>query len=196
MSDRSVSSAVQKLAGTFDSDPLHMYVCTVVSYDENAGTCVVKTQNGKSSFEIPNVRLQAAVCDGLLILPTVNSNVLVITSVKNPPYVALYSDIDKLYLQVGDSSITFYDKVQSNDSIINLNDGSFGGLVKIQELTNHINTIEEDLNTLKRAFSAWIVSPQDGGAALKEATADWFGTEITPSKVEDYENKLITHGKV
>lgn len=72
-----------------------------------------------------------------------------------------------------------------------LNGGKLGGAVKVEELTTRLNTIEKDINALKNVFSAWVVAPQDGGAALKGAASTWAGQSLTLTKREDYENEKV-----
>lgn len=72
-----------------------------------------------------------------------------------------------------------------------LNGGKLGGSVKVEELTTRLNTIEKDINALKNVFSAWVVAPQDGGAALKGAASTWAGQSLTLTKREDYENERV-----
>lgn len=72
-----------------------------------------------------------------------------------------------------------------------LNGGKLGGSVKVEELTTRLNTIEKDINALKNVFSAWVVAPQDGGAALKGAASTWAGRSLTLTKREDYENEKV-----
>lgn len=60
--------------------------------------------------------------------------------------------------------------------------------VKFNELKTIVEELQNDLTTLKSAFSGWVTVPNDGGAALKAATATWYGTAISGnmdnSKVE------------
>ncbi len=72
-----------------------------------------------------------------------------------------------------------------------LNGGKLGGSVKVEELTTRLNTIEKDINALKNVFSAWVVAPQDGGAALKGAASTWAGQSLTLTKRGDYENEKV-----
>jgi len=46
-------------------------------------------------------------------------------------------------------------------------------------------------NTLKAAFTSWVVVPTDGGAALKAITAAWAGSTITPTVLADIENDAV-----
>lgn len=75
-----------------------------------------------------------------------------------------------------------------------LNGGGLGGIVKVEQLTEHFNAIENDINELKNIFSAWVAVPQDGGAALSALTANWAGNLLTPTQRGDYENEKVKHG--
>jgi len=77
---------------------------------------------------------------------------------------------------------------------IQFNDGSFGGLVKVQELTDKINALENDLNNLKLLFQSWTPVPSDGGAVLKALSSTWAGQTITSTVKSDLENTTILHG--
>lgn len=76
------------------------------------------------------------------------------------------------------------------DGIV-LNGGSLGGLVKVKELTDRLNAIENDINSLKSVFTGWTPAPQDGGAALKGSVSSWAGQRLTLTKQGDYENEKV-----
>lgn len=75
-----------------------------------------------------------------------------------------------------------------------INGGVNGGLIKINDLINRLNVLEKSLNDLKQVFSTtWVVAPQDGGAALKSAVANWAVDTITETKAEDIEDTTVKH---
>lgn len=75
-----------------------------------------------------------------------------------------------------------------------INGGGNGGLIKINDLINRLNVLEKSLNDLKQVFSTtWVVAPQDGGAALKSAAANWAADTITETKAEDIEDSTVKH---
>ena len=151
----------------------NIIMCTVVSVD---GTTCVCQPVDDGQAEIPDVRLVASENESnFLITPTVDSivGVLAFSDLETCEYtVVMFSEIDSIKIR-GDQ---------------------FGGLVKIEDLVEKLNTIESDLNTLKQAFTSWVVSPNDGGAALKATTATWAGQTITETTVGDIENENVTHG--
>ena len=201
-SDRSIEAAVRRLSGSHGADKVSLIVGTIKSVDEDKATCEVYIQN---DVVLPNVQLQAGVCDGLLVIPVKDSSVLVVTSLYSPPFIAQFSDVDKYYLQVGKSSFTVFNDAQSGEQSIVMNDGSYKGLVKVEDLVNHINTIEQDLNNLKTLLQTICTStvnePGNGAPSvfqifMNAQLASYYAQQITETQVDDLQNKNITHGKV
>lgn len=186
MSDRSVKNAVQKLAGTFKEDTVQLIIGTVESVDEDKAICSVKIQN---DVTLPNVSLQASICDGLLIIPVVDSTVYVLTSKYNTPLVIQWSDIDKFMLQVGDSYLEV-----KNDGSFQFNDGSFDGLVKVGELVKKINALENLLNGFISIYNTHTHTASSFGAPTTVPSAI-ESQQISPiTQQQDIENDKIKHG--
>ena len=186
MSDRSVKTAVQKLAGTFKEDTVQLIIGTVESVDEDKAICSVKIQN---DVTLPNVSLQASICDGLLIIPVVDSTVYVLTSKYNTPLVIQWSDIDKFMLQVGDSYLEV-----NNDGTFQFNDGSFDGLVKVGELVKKINALENLLNGFISIYNSHTHTASSFGAPTTVPSAI-ESQQINPiTQQQDIENDKIKHG--
>lgn len=154
-------------------------VCKVVAV--SAGTldglmiCDCEPLDGTPIIE--DVRLVAHFDDsttnaGFIAVPKVDS--FVIVSYLNPStaFVSMVSEVDALYL----------------------NGNTYGGLVKVVDLVTKLNNVENDLNTVKAAFAAWVVVPGDGGAALKAIAAAWAAATITPTVRANIENTEVTHG--
>jgi len=199
-SDRAIRAAIQSMAGTFGQDVVKIVVGKVESVDEDASTCDVLIYGTDESLIIPDVNLQVGVCDGLQILPVVGSDILLITSTYNKPYIIGYSDVDKYYLQIGDSQMTI-----NNDGTMQFNDGSYEGLVKVQELTDKLNNLENDINDLKTILQSVLTTPVNepgNGApsvfqqAMNAALSSYYGQQLTPTQQQDIENPDITHGTI
>ena len=186
MSDRSVKNAVQKLAGTFKEDTVQLIIGTVESVDEDKAICSVKIQN---DVTLPNVSLQASICDGLLIIPVVDSTVYVLTSKYNTPLVIQWSDIDKFMLQVGDSYLEV-----NNDGTFQFNDGSFDGLAKVGELVKKFNALENLLNGFITIYNSHTHTASSFGAPTTVPSAI-ESQQINPiTQQRDIENDKIKHG--
>ena len=57
--------------------------------------------------------------------------------------------------------------------------GDADNMVRFSKLKESIDELKNDLTTLKQVFSSWVTVPNDGGAALKAASATWAGTALT-----------------
>ena len=188
-SDRSIRTAVETMSGNFGQDRVQLLVCKVKSVDEDKSTCVVLSKSGKESVEIPNVSLQVGVCDGLQIIPKVDSDVLILRSTYQSPFVVNWSDIDKYYIQVGDSSFTI-----ENDGKMQLNDGSYDGLVKVKELTDKINALENLVNNLLNTLKTTTIPLAPSGTYPFAPLYASFNPIQPITQQSDIENINITHG--
>lgn len=143
---------------------------TVISVNTPNKTCEVKTI--ADQMRVFDVRLISNNGNGVLFIPSVNSVVGVCMINEVEGFVSLYSQIDSI--QYGD--------------------GSFNGMIKVDDLVTRLNTIEQDINDLKTALSGWTPVPSDGGAALKTALASYYSSSLTETVRADLENDKITHG--
>lgn len=97
-------------------------VAEVVSV--SGSECVVMLP--ETETEVPGVKLQTDVASGVLLVPSVGSNVII----------GQISDFDYCVLMFsGLDSITFLD-------------GSYGGLVKVSDLVGKLNALENKVNQL------------------------------------------------
>ena len=133
-------------------------------------TCDVSPIDGTA--DITGVYLQTEEANGILIIPEINSVVYVSMLSKDVGYVTMYG---------GATSI----KIRGEQ---------FGGLVKVGEVTDKLNAIENKINDLINVFTTWAPVANDGGAALKTALSDWISSQLTETEVSDIENENVTHG--
>ncbi len=161
---RSIEIAVQKLAGTYLKDIVSILSCTVDSVDADNRVCDCTPIGGDATTSIPGVQLCAENNNGLVVFPKVGSTVIVAQSIRNNTFVMMFSDVDAIQFM----------------------DGTFGGLVKIIDLTTK-------LNNLKTEVQAELVKIQTAITALGGAYVP--GTLSAFSKA-DYENTLVKHGNI
>lgn len=184
----SLKEAIQELTKIPDS----MAMCTVKSVDEAKRTCVATTVSGVSGVELKDVMLMASVDDGKLLVPAVDSNVIVQWSDKVTPYVAMYSELSKVLYVVGDNAIEISDKVKVNGE-------DYGGLIKIEKLVEKINAIESKVDSHIANYNTHIhiTTATVGATATPGTIAPTTSTETaigTKTKVSDLENETIQHG--
>lgn len=153
----------------YGNEQYYARVGKVVSIDETEKTAEIQIINGPIMTDV--LLQQVASDSGIFISPSIGSLVIINYTEKTTAYISLYSEIDSIIFQGGTN----------------------GGLIKIVDLVTKLNNIENDINTLKSVFSAWIVNPADGGAALKTAAASWYTSTITPTVRADLENENFKH---
>lgn len=144
-------------------------LCTVISVD--GGTCTVETLD--TEVELKEVRLQTEASNGILLKPKVGSFVVVVPMTDFEFVVVMYSAIDE----------------------ITLLDGSFGGLIKINELITKVNNLENQQNNILSALQG-VVVPLAASGTYPFAPLFAAITALTPTVVSDIENDKIIHGTV
>lgn len=158
-------------------EPFQTCVAIVKSVD--GATCTV--ERVFDGMEITDVRLNCSSTEnsGIVITPKQDSHVLITSIDGRYWFVSQFSSIDGITID--------------SESPIVINGGSNHGLVKIEELTQKLNAIEKDINTLKSVFSAWTPVAQDGGAALKSDAQTWASQQLQITQQSDYEDTNVTH---
>lgn len=166
-----IATAIRMITNTHLTDKVRMFDAEVNSVSMTDRTCEVTMIGGKSANTL-TVRLMASADDGLLMKPTIGSTIVVMMSEYTAPFVAKYSGVDSITMLGGDLK----------------------GLVKVDDLVTQLNNLENDITNLKNAFTTWAVTPNDGGAALKLASASWAGSPIINTQASNLENTNITQG--
>jgi hypothetical protein len=156
-----IKNAINTLVGI--EDMVYFNDCEVVSTDEGERTCNV--QNGVNEI---TVRLMPVVDDGVLIMPAVGSIVTVLQSDKYDPVIVQYSEVEKIILMGGDNK----------------------GLVKVVELKNKLNALENQLNSVLTILKATVIP-----TATPYPFAPLYASinPLTPTQQTDIENPLIKH---
>jgi hypothetical protein len=78
-----VRESIQKIAGTYNKEVVNITICTVQAVNEAARTCDCVPTTGEGTTLIPGVLLSAEANDGILLLPTVGSTVIVAFNIEN-----------------------------------------------------------------------------------------------------------------
>lgn len=174
---KEIKEAIKSIVGV----PGMMFVMGKV---ESVGdeTCSVKIAD---RIVINDVRLNASAdgnADNILIKPTVGSMVMM----------ADLSGGELRSLVVISFSALESMTVKFEGEVV-INGGENEGLVKVVELAEKLNAIENDINNLKSIFSSWVPVVYDGGASLKAAAASWVAQSLQTTSKEDIENPKIKH---
>lgn len=154
----------------------------IASVDEAAFTCDVSIRNSESEtpttfFDVP-LRVLVSNQASVIEIPEINTQCVICfrdSNIGRPQILMIHKALKILVIC---DQVTF-------------NGGTLGGMVKVNDLVTRLNTIEQDINVLKTAFSAWVVVPTDGGAALKTAATAWYSQQLQPTQVNQLENIKI-----
>lgn len=122
-------------------------VCTIDSIDLTTLTCYCVPLNGDA--DIINVRLMANIDNGFLLIPEVNSIVVVSFLSDDSAYVSLVSKVSEVHL----------------------NGKNFNGLIKIDEQTAKLNQLVSELQIQLGLIAAGITA---GGGTYTPATLSIF----------------------
>lgn len=129
----------------------------------------VVVENLETEGVYSNIRLQANPGNGVLIIPTVGSYVIVGRLTGDAGYIAMVSDADSIQLL----------------------DGSYGGLIKIDDLVNSLNALE----TYARDTATWLdLHSHPANGSPPSTVPSPSGPSDTV--VADLENTDITHGTI
>jgi hypothetical protein len=206
MTNRQIIESIQRMAGTLLKDNVSVFAATVDSVNEEKRTCTVTSVTGQGAMTVENVQLMASVDDGFLLIPVVDSNVIVAYSTYNKPFIALFSGIEKVLLVAGENNASIQvdadgllfeiadTKIKISDGEIKLNDGSMGGLVKVIQLTQKLNNLENKVNQLITAYNSHVHTGVTTGPGSSAITPSTVSGTLTPTNRGDIENEKIVHG--
>lgn len=170
----SLRTLIRQLADTDLNDEQHMAVATVLSIQESTATCTVQLTGGYTNNIRSNVKLMATQSDGMYIVPVVNSQVIVAWSTRNEPYVAMFGDVQDIYIEAA--------------NVVTLQGKQYGGIPKVVPLVQHLNSIETLLNNLISLYNTHVHTANNTPTASIETNT------VTPTQVNDLENKKVLHG--
>lgn len=194
---QAIADIVSSLSSATSFQPISLSVKAV---DISKRTLDASDVNGSVFHSIRLQYLGASI----LLVPAVGSTVLVFYDFDSHcGFVAGCSKIESAEIVIGNYSAVFdrdgcrfsADSISadiSTDGIV-FNGGNLGGLAVVGDLARRLNLIENDINTLKSVFSAWVPVSQDGGAALSTAAAAWAASQLSLTHASDYENTKVKH---
>lgn len=181
MSDKAqIRNAMQQLAGNRGDSKVQVVLATVDAVNVSERTCTVTTISGQGEVTFENVLLMASVEDGFLLIPKIDSTVIVSYNTFNQPYICLFSGIEKVLLVAGE---------------ILLNGDELGGLVKVIELTEKLNNLENKVNDIISKFNSHThILTLTSGTGTAAATAAPVNGTLTPTEQAEIENTTVKQG--
>jgi hypothetical protein len=166
-----LTRTIQELAGTRNQDEVKFYQCNVNSIDLSKRTANVTTITGTANLTF-DALLTAGISDGFVVTPEVDSMVYVLMSKYTLPFILTFSDIVQFDIMGGE----------------------FGGLVKVVELTQKLNNLENKVNEIISTFGTHTHAVVAVGSPTSPTSTPIVDSLII-SQREDIENVNVKHGK-
>lgn len=189
MIDKALRDMVKKLIPDF------AIVGKVTQVDENNYTCNVMPLDNDA--ELFKVRLKPTIDNlkkGVIAIPSIDSFVIVglLNNNDSSPFIIWGSNFEKYYL-IGENGNTFEFK---NDGTILINGDNFGGLIKLSELNNNLNTIKNYLSVLKTSIGVGLAAVGVGSSANGGTGKNAFDAAMASQVInfQNMENAKVKHG--
>lgn len=173
-----VATLIQIIAGTHRIANCYLTDAIVKSVNVSTRTCVVETLGGKVSSSL-TVRLMASVDDGCLILPSVDSTIVVLFSEQVAPIALMYSEVDRITWLGGE-----YDGVPIVSHPTDVNKGVLKRLNNIEDL---LNDLISKYNTHTHILTLTV------GTGTAAPTLTQETSVLTPTQQADIEHPNIKH---
>ncbi|MCS7076505.1 MAG: hypothetical protein NZ455_07345 [Bacteroidia bacterium] len=181
-----IRKTIQMIAGTHIK-AVKTFTATVLQVHEDY------TITAQSGSDVPVIaRLKAVLevenSEGFILIPAQNSQVIITEVDLNQYAVIGYSAVDKIVLKTENIQI------QMDKNGIVFNEGSFGGLIKIQELRNKLDKINQILQAIMSVFQGVpIAEPGNGSPSALQATlAAALAGKLLPTYA-NIENDKVKH---
>jgi hypothetical protein len=153
MSDRSIRDIINTING--NHEPVYLIDATVISVDKSKRNCVCQALSGKTQNTLNDVRLMASLDDGMLLLPTIGSTVVIMRNELIDPVIIQYSQVDQIIFNGGDLGglvkvLSVVDRLNAHTHILTLTSGTGTAAVPMNpETTTLIKTVRNDIENTK-----------------------------------------------
>jgi hypothetical protein len=172
--NRELRDLIQLLAGTHRRDWINVVVAEVTAVDINTMSCSIQPISGDTTvydgYQVTGVQLNAEQNDGFLLLPTVNSTVIVVYPTKTTPYVAMFSEIDAMMVVTDPGQQLLMGKYYSSSQSAVV-DGEIQIIASSGEQALVGNPANNPDNGWTPNTGAWTPTSQNGGIQLNSGTS-------------------------
>lgn len=132
--NRDIIYAVRKLAGT-DRLGSSLMIANITAVNESDRTCDVEIVLGDNAQKITGVLLSSDANDGFILIPEIDTNIVICLMADNSAYMLLCNDISKVICVVDSNN-----KYEFDATGFIWNGGTKGGLINILDITNELNS--------------------------------------------------------
>lgn len=169
----------------------------VISVDKTNDVCDVEPLNNGAKYLGVKLKAISDTTESKVIAyPKVDSDVIIsiIDNNDNDTFVSQISEVESYLIENKECSVLIKQdgSVNINSENIIINNGSLGGLIKVNELKTQIEKNTQAINAIQEAFKTWVVASGDGGAVLKAASSTF--TFLPLANLNSIENQKVKHG--
>ncbi len=196
--DKEIAQLIQDIVNPNRGKQFPIYSGKVVagSVDNANCTCSVERSIDDAGSPLTKVLTNVVIGNnlGFHLLPSGGADCLVCEIDGGDKFKVLWASKYDYVKVSGDSSITLLvgnSELVIDGAVCRFNGGSLGGMVKLQEVTDKLNAVENKINDLITAINTWVIVPSDGGAALKTALTTWLLTSLNVTVPGDLENDKV-----
>lgn len=190
------------------------FYARVKSVDPDKRVCVVTDHNGIDYDDVLLYAIENIDLKGFVFIPKVDSNVIVSRiGASNELFISLFSEVDKVLLTIGDNvNVSIDDKELSyksgntditatGDAVsikapeIAFNGGELGGLVKLEQLKQNLDSLKQMVEAIHSALPGAFTAIGAGAAANGPGGSTAYTTAMTGKTIilTDMENTKVKH---
>lgn len=177
-SSRDIIFAIRQICGVDGMKDARFMTANVDEVQEADRTISCTIILGESDLKLTEVGLQSEAADGFILIPKIDTDVLICLMPDNSAYVILCNDIDKVICVIDEENSYIFD---SNGFI--LNGGANGGLMKIIDYTTKQNALIAELQAQLTLIATGI---SGAGGTYTPGT-------LTQFNKTDYEDLKVKH---
>lgn len=215
-----IQEAIKQMAAA--GAELYCKVCTVDSVDEDARTVDCSPLDEGAPLLGVNLQANQESEHGVVVFPSVGSYVVVAFLNHSAALVVASEKIDKIRLKIGDTTAEIVDgqidiaiketkvkltdkqadiavkdtTIEASSEGVVINGGDFGGLIKIQQLTDKINDLIDAFNSHTHEIPSGSVAVTGSATAQANPAPVSVPAIMSPHtkvQVSDYENEKVKH---
>lgn len=177
---------IEKIAS--NAVKIKFLVAKVDQVDESNFTVDATPINGESeTFDIKIRVVIDAQEEGIISIPSIGSRILVGMADQVNGYLLQCEKIDRLIWKISGFRMEI-----DNEGNMTFNEGENDGIVKLPELKNQVDKLNNFLTAIKNTFNSWVPVPSDGGAALKSAMVSALASQQV-ADLSNAGNEKIKH---
>jgi len=173
-----INEMIKKLSGRNTFNDITLYECEVIKVYPETRNVLCRSIGG---IEVPDITasLMTTIGDGSYLIPRIGSTVYILINPLINPFIVHYGEIESAILET--------------TVAIQLNGNEYGGIVKVDALTEKLNNLENVVNNLLSIFNTHThISAVEGSPTTGPVQID--NDVLQNTMADELANPAVTHG--